>query len=282
MATQNCTEYDDEIGLLDLLLPIVEHLRLLVLAPLLVGVVAYGGSYLLSPTYESVAVQSGDAQLAAMYNSAQVRAKVVELADYKAADETMPQAADRLAKNLVVSFSNKNNTVSIVAKGASPAQAQKIAQEAIKVAAQLNQRRVDDVSRLREQFNLAAQREREYATAAEKIAQKISQGSEDVAALTQAQAQLLGAAREAQMTTASLAGQLSQAQNFDLLQQPTLPYKRSSPNRAVIAVITALGCGFFLLLFVFGQYAIRAARQNADSAKKLADIQAALRKVLGR
>ena len=42
---------DDEISLLDLLLVVVENLRLLVLGPLVVGLVALGVSYMIPPTY---------------------------------------------------------------------------------------------------------------------------------------------------------------------------------------------------------------------------------------
>ena len=42
---------DDEISLLDLLLVVVENLRLLVLGPLAVGLAALGISFTISPTY---------------------------------------------------------------------------------------------------------------------------------------------------------------------------------------------------------------------------------------
>jgi len=44
-------EADDEISLLDLLQTVVENLRLLVLGPLLIGVVALGISFLITPTF---------------------------------------------------------------------------------------------------------------------------------------------------------------------------------------------------------------------------------------
>lgn len=42
---------DDEISLLDLLQVLAENLRLLLIAPLLVGLLALGGSYLITPTF---------------------------------------------------------------------------------------------------------------------------------------------------------------------------------------------------------------------------------------
>ena len=53
------TPNDDEINLLDLLLVVVQNLRLLVLGPVVIGLLALGVAYLLSPWYESKAIQSG-------------------------------------------------------------------------------------------------------------------------------------------------------------------------------------------------------------------------------
>ena len=44
---------DDEISLLDLLKTVAENLRLLVLGPLLVGLLALGGSFLVVPTFSA-------------------------------------------------------------------------------------------------------------------------------------------------------------------------------------------------------------------------------------
>lgn len=50
---------DDEISLLDLLLVVVDNLRLLLLGPLLGGLLAYAISFLVPPTFESVAIVKG-------------------------------------------------------------------------------------------------------------------------------------------------------------------------------------------------------------------------------
>ena len=44
-------EAEDEISLLDLAITIKENIKLLVLAPLVAGVVALGGSFLIAPTF---------------------------------------------------------------------------------------------------------------------------------------------------------------------------------------------------------------------------------------
>ena len=49
-------EREDEISLLDLLLVVAENIKLLILGPLLVGLLALGGSYLLPQKFVSNAI----------------------------------------------------------------------------------------------------------------------------------------------------------------------------------------------------------------------------------
>jgi uncharacterized protein involved in exopolysaccharide biosynthesis len=60
------------------------------------------------------------------------------------------------------------------------------------------------------------------------------------------------------------------------------PERKSKPKKAQIAVLTTLATGFALLLFVFVRQALRNARQDAESAAKLAQLREAWRKALGR
>jgi tyrosine-protein kinase Etk/Wzc len=55
------------------------------------------------------------------------------------------------------------------------------------------------------------------------------------------------------------------------------PESRSSPRRTLIAVITTLAAGMFLLLAVFAREGLRRARNNPESASKLARIASAVR-----
>lgn len=283
MTQETYTENINEISVLDLLISVVESLRPLVVVPLLAGMLAYGASHYIAPTYESVSVQKADAQLAALYGVAQVRTEVVEQVEYKKPNESVRSAEDRLQKNLSVSFNNKNNTVVVKGLGDTPAQAQQIVLAAIESVAKLNQHRLEDVARLREQFSLATKREREYALAAQRVATKIAENAgADLAALVQSQSQLLNSAKEAQIASSSLAARLSQIQTFELLQPPTLPYKHSAPNRAVVATVTTLGVGFLLLLLVFVRAGVRNAEQSPELAEKLALLRRAWRRAIGR
>ena len=236
---------DDEISLLDLLLVVVQNLRLLLITPLVVGLVALGVTSMLPRTYESTAVQMGDTQLVSMYNSAQVRDAVVAELKYARPDEDLDSARERLSNDLKATFNNKDKTVGITARAPKPEAAQRMANVAVAQANMLNQSRASS--------NLSS-----------------------------TQVQLVDASRDAQISLSSLVDALTKVQRFDILQQPTLPTKPVPKKRAMLGAIAALATGFLLLIFVFTRQALRNAETNPESAQKLAQLRTAWRRAVGQ
>jgi uncharacterized protein involved in exopolysaccharide biosynthesis len=60
------------------------------------------------------------------------------------------------------------------------------------------------------------------------------------------------------------------------------PEKKAKPKKALGAIIATLAAGFALLLFVFIRQALRNAKQDNESAQKLATLKASWRKALGK
>jgi tyrosine-protein kinase Etk/Wzc len=60
------------------------------------------------------------------------------------------------------------------------------------------------------------------------------------------------------------------------------PERKAKPKKALIALMTTLGTGFALLLFVFIRQALRGAAQSPESAEKLARLRQAFGRALGR
>ena len=60
------------------------------------------------------------------------------------------------------------------------------------------------------------------------------------------------------------------------------PERKSKPKKALIAIIATLAAGFALLLFVFIRQALRNGAKDQETARKLALLNASLRKALGR
>jgi uncharacterized protein involved in exopolysaccharide biosynthesis len=69
---------------------------------------------------------------------------------------------------------------------------------------------------------------------------------------------------------------------IQVLDKATPPERKSKPKKAQIAIIATLAAGFALLLFVFVRQALVNARQDKESADKLAQLRSAWRKALGR
>jgi hypothetical protein len=265
--------HEAEISILDLLLVVAQNLRILILGPLLAGVVALGVSFLFIPVkFESVAVQAADPQLAAMYSSAQVLDSVIQTMGYAKTGEDTDTARERLlAKDYSVKYNSKDKTLRLETLASTPKDAQRMAQTAIELTTKLNQLRVDNNQRLKEQFDLALARERTYSQAAQRISAQIqSSAANNQAALTEAQAKLLDSAREAQIVAAQLSEKIRVADSFDLIQTPTLPKRKHPSGRALISVVASLATGFALLVWVFIVHFVRnSTGQDAERIHKL-------------
>ena len=69
---------------------------------------------------------------------------------------------------------------------------------------------------------------------------------------------------------------------IQVLDPATPPERKSKPERAMIAVVATLAAGFALLLWVFARHALRNAREDTESAQKMGQLSAALRRSMGR
>ena len=69
---------------------------------------------------------------------------------------------------------------------------------------------------------------------------------------------------------------------IQVLDKATPPERKSKPKKALIAIIATLASGFALLLFVFVRQALVNAKQDQESAEKLAQLRSGWRKALGR
>ncbi len=114
----------DEISLLDLLIVVVENLRLLVLGPIVAGLVALGVSFALPRTYESTALLKGKAQEASLITTPAVLDPVIQQLKLAEADESLDEARKRLRRDVKATFNAKDNLVTVTAKARSPEHAQ--------------------------------------------------------------------------------------------------------------------------------------------------------------
>jgi len=69
---------------------------------------------------------------------------------------------------------------------------------------------------------------------------------------------------------------------IQVLDVAQAPERKSKPKKALIAIITTLAAGFFLLLWVFVCQALRNAGQNPESALKMSALRVSFSRAMGR
>ncbi len=273
---------DDEISLLDLLQTLVENLRLLVVGPLVVGMLALGGASYWPRTYESTAVLTADQTTASIMQSAAVLDPIAVSLGYIAA---MPvdEARLKLKGQIKVSVNAKDKLLTLTAQGSTPQAAQDLAQAMLTQTFLQTRPRGSEKLRLEKQLGQAQLREKEAREAAERFSTKLDNVSgEKSLSPAQGYAQLMDVVKEAQDSQMELERQLQGMDVSVLVQNATLPSRHVAPKRSLTAVIATLAAGFALLLFVFVRQALRNAGQNPESAPKIHALKAAWQKALGR
>lgn len=275
---------DDEISLLDLLLVVVDNLRLLLLGSLLGGLLAYAISFLVPPTFESLAIVKGTQQTASLLTTAQVLDPVIDKLQLKKSGESLDLARQRLKKNdIKVNFNAKDGLVSLTAQAQTPEFAQALADELLKSYFGQSKPRGSERKRLEALLFATEERLKEASATAHQLNRRLSR--EDAKAsvdLAQGYATLLAsidALEKKQQDT------LKELQGFDdsqLLQSPTINQIMTSPKQGLIAMIATLATGFALLLFVFCRQALYKSSKDDETAGKVAELKASWRRALGK
>jgi hypothetical protein len=274
-----------EISLFDLLLVVVDNLRLLVLGPLLVGLLALGIGYALPPSYTSqtlLSLEDSAKTVEAMMRSPTVLDVVLK--QFPSPLGVTDCARDELSKKFQFGMSSTNQKVGVGVttlemKDEIPARAQglanalidawlvttkprpeseleltrklKLNQDALETVSQLLKRMADESANL-----IQPNVKYEVGTQAIQLLQMRNDYVEDIAAI---ELKLRGQTRDV------------------VASPPSLPTEATDRRRSLVAVLAALGIGFALLLWVSIRQAWRNAAQDPETLKKKARLRAALR-----
>lgn len=272
---------DDDISLLDLLQTIVDNLRLLVIGPILVGLLALASASFWPKTYESTAILAAEQTTVSIMLGAPVLDPIAKSLGYTAELST-DEARLKLKAQIKASINTKDKLLTLTAQAQSPQEAQALAQAVLQHTYVQTRPRESAKLRLEKQLAQAQAREKEATQTAQLLAGKIEKTSGEMSyQLAQGYAQLMGVVKESQNTQIDIERQLEGLDASALVQAATLPTQHASPKRSLVAIIAALATGFALLLFVFIRQALRSASQNEESAQKLVALKASWRKFLG-
>jgi uncharacterized protein involved in exopolysaccharide biosynthesis len=268
---------EGQVSLLDLLLVVAENLKLLVLGPLVIGLVAWLTAFAVPQSFTSQAILvSVPAQAAAIMTSPLVLDPVINSLTWPN-DITMERARAKLASQVKATI-GKDALLRLDVSANKPNDAQQIANLIInsylKSTAPGALDRADLEKRLSHaQASLASiQKLMERITSAGlNVLNKpitLGEAGTSLVALGELQARYLG---EVLAIPRTLQGLSRDA----VIQSPTLPTEPTSPKKGLLAVLSALAGGFILLLWVFVRQAWLNTQQDPVAAEKQSRLRAA-------
>ncbi|MDO9145565.1 Wzz/FepE/Etk N-terminal domain-containing protein [Rhodoferax sp.] len=275
-----------EISLLDLLVVVAENIKLLLLGPLLAGLVALGIGYALPQNYVSQAIlllpstnstnSTNSAQAAAMMTSPLVLDPIIAT-DPELNAKPIETARIALAGKLKAAVA-KDGLLRLDATATQPQAAQALANAVIdnwlKSTVPGPQDRADLEKRLSYASNALASVTTLLNTlsvdGAVSLGKPLTRGEAGTSLVG------LGELQTRYLNDVLGIPRSLQGLSRDVVKQPpTLPTEPVSNKKALIAVMSTLGAGFALLLFVFMRQAWRNASQDPETAPKMARLRAA-------
>lgn len=273
---------DDEISLLDLLATVTENLTLLVIGPLLAGLVALGVTFVVPPTYESRSVLRLEESTIALIKSDDLLTPLLPKAPWIKKDAPLSGRLQRLRDEVESTYNKKDKTLTISVSGPSPQESQQLHNAVINELRkqmrpkglsleQIETRRATTQSTLDELSQVIAS-----------LAQNITRMNGDSEASSRAYSLLVTQRLNSQQTLQDIEFSLKPFGDEAFVQTPSLPDKPTKPKKGLIAVITTLGAGVGLLVFVLLRQALRnAKRHNPQDAERLATIKKNTAKSVG-
>lgn len=274
---------EEEISLLDLLLIAAGEIKLLILGPLVVGLLAWGVGITLPQSFTSQAILAlptqtqTQAQAAAMLVSPVVLDPVIE--SLKLSKGQSIQLARLGLVNQIKATVGKDGLVRFDVNANTALEAQVLANAVInswlKTTIPGEQDRADLAQRLTYAkaglASLPRLQERLSAAGPADFGKSLTRGdaSAGIVIVADLQARYLGEVLSIQRTLLGLSRDV-------VKQSPTLPTEPVSAKKGLIAILAILGSGFVLLLWVFMRSAWKNAAHDPAVAVKHARLHSAL------
>lgn len=284
-------EGENGVSLLDLLVVIVENLRLLIIGPIVAGLLALGITFLLPKSYVSHAILAPAApaaqpaqaaqqaqQAAAMMLSPVVLDPVIK--SLGLLDKRSPEGAREALTDRIKVTVGKEGLLRLSVMGKAPDQAQAVANavinEWLKTTVPTGQDRLDLEKRLG------------YARVSLESVRRLLDGLAVSGGVALNKPLTRGEAGTSLMAVGELQArylnevltiprQLNGLLREEVVKQsPTLPTEPVSTKKGQIVVLTAAAAGLALLFWVFMRQAWRNAELNPETASKVMGLRAAL------
>lgn len=247
-------DFEETIDFFDVLLTLAENLWLLILGPLLAGALAYGVTFWVPPTFQSVAILRADAAAASYMTTATVlHATLNNLGMLKnLSEDAAEQARINLRARVSTQVGRDDKLLTLTVTAHSPSVAQSTASEIITHTFSGLRPRGVELKRLETRKTTLEQQIQDLQTTSG-IAQKLlaeSSPAGDNGLLAESISSISASVIRLQETLLVVEATMLGYTEEQVLQTPTLPQKPASSKRGLIAIVTTLGAGFLLLVFV--------------------------------
>jgi uncharacterized protein involved in exopolysaccharide biosynthesis len=281
LSSSTTAEDSEDIDLLDILTVIVEHLKLLVIGPLLIGLTALLLSLSLPKSYESISLLDAEkpglsispSTIVSLSNSADFLDRIaLDLGIAK--DQSKAARFKTISRLVSASVGRQDKLVTLRTFGSTPEQAQKLNTAVWQHLLPLTLPRGGEMRRLQTLLKTEQARLDDGNRLEQSITQQLQKGN-----ITDQQARLYGELLDSNgsrmRAISALQAQMEGLTVADLVQTPTLPEEAIKPKPALIAAVATLASGMLLLLFVFARHALRSSCQRPEQAAKIAHLRAA-------
>ena len=272
----------DEIELIDLLIVIAENLKLLIFIPLLVGVATLGFSYGMDKTYQSESMLSLDKPgldfsghlLSSYLKSADVLEAVASDIKFEPT-QSMTSRVTALRNSLQVSVGNQDQIVTLKTQAQTPKAAQELNASIWQHALKKTVPNPAELERL--QIQLKAAKERlDSGNSLEAITVKALANGVTNESTSRLYSELLTSNSALLRNIVLLESQIEGLTSDNFSQQPTLPEFPIRTKKVLPAIVSTLGTGVLILMFVLARQALRSAVQNPEQANKIRRLRRSL------
>jgi hypothetical protein len=164
-----------EISLLDFILSILKNLRMLILGPIFIGLIAYGASYLLPQSYEASAALKGTQQMASMFLTPVVIDSAIAEIKLQEADQSIDEIRGVIRKNIQAEFNPKDGLLSVSVKAKKTDEAKLLLDRLLKSLFLQSIPKGEDLKRIRMRIESTEKRIEDASISAQQIQKRILQ-----------------------------------------------------------------------------------------------------------
>lgn len=267
-----------EAGLLDVLVTLAENIKLIIIAPMVVGWCALGLTFMLPHTYQSISILQADQPTASLIMSASVLDPVIGALGLAGGD-TLEKARQKLRERIKAVVGRADKLLTLTVSAHSAQQSQDIANALLRQTYLESRPKGSARVRLQTQLQEAQLRLRNAQNAALSVLKRLQSdgaGAGRDAEAARGYAELLSATGAAQTQVSALEAELEGLSESRLLQAPILPQESSQPRKCLIALGAALAAELFVLLFVFMRQAFHNTAASAEALVKVVRIRQCL------